>query len=69
MTGLQDAVQEWKNAPPASTLPQLLFVRKISSSNVLQITLVQVLVYTTSIFLIQVSTHIHFTSFFLHFMT
>ena len=25
MTGLQDAVQEWKNAPPASTLPQPSF--------------------------------------------
>ena len=31
MTGLQDAVQEWKNAPPASTLPQPLFA---SSSSV-----------------------------------
>ena len=31
MTGLQDAVQEWKNAPPASTLPQLSFA---SSSSV-----------------------------------
>ena len=31
MTGLQDAVQEWKNAPPASMLPQLLFA---SSSSV-----------------------------------
>ena len=30
MTGLQDAVQEWKNAPPASTLPQPLFA--LSSS-------------------------------------
>ena len=25
MTSLQDAVQEWKNAPPASTLPQPSF--------------------------------------------
>ena len=31
MTSLQDAVQEWKNAPPASTLPQPLFA---SSSSV-----------------------------------
>ena len=31
MTGLQDAVQEWKNAPPVSTLPQLSFA---SSSSV-----------------------------------
>ena len=31
MTGLQDAVQEWKNAPPASTLPQPSFA---SSSSV-----------------------------------
>ena len=31
MTGLQDAVQEWKNAPPVSTLPQPLFA---SSSSV-----------------------------------
>ena len=30
-TGLQDAVQEWKNAPPASTLPQPSFA---SSSSV-----------------------------------
>ena len=30
MTGLQDAVQEWKNAPPAGTLPQPLFA--LSSS-------------------------------------
>ena len=25
MTGLQDAVQEWKNAPPVNTLPQPSF--------------------------------------------
>ena len=31
ITGLQDAVQEWKNAPPASTLPQRSFA---SSSSV-----------------------------------
>ena len=31
MTDLQDAVQEWKNAPPASTLPQPSFA---SSSSV-----------------------------------
>ena len=31
MTGLQDAVQEWKNASPASTLPQPSFA---SSSSV-----------------------------------
>ena len=31
MTGLQDAVQEWKNAPPASMLPQPSFA---SSSSV-----------------------------------
>ena len=31
MTSLQDAVQEWKNAPPASTLPQPSFA---SSSSV-----------------------------------
>ena len=31
MTGLQDVVQEWKNAPPASTLPQPSFA---SSSSV-----------------------------------
>ena len=31
MTSLQDAVQEWKNAPPANTLPQPLFA---SSSSV-----------------------------------
>ena len=31
MTGLQDAVQEWKNAPPANTLPQPSFA---SSSSV-----------------------------------
>ena len=31
MTGLQDAVQEWKNAPPVSTLPQPSFA---SSSSV-----------------------------------
>ena len=31
MTGLQDVVQEWKNAPPASTLPRPLFA---SSSSV-----------------------------------
>ena len=31
MTGLQDTVQEWKNAPPASTLPQPSFA---SSSSV-----------------------------------
>ena len=37
-------------------------VRKISSFSNLYRALVQVLVYTTSIFLIQVSTHIHFTS-------
>ena len=30
MTGLQDAVQEWKNAPPASTLPQPLFASSSS---------------------------------------
>ena len=30
MTGLQDAVQEWKNAPPASTLPQPLFASSLS---------------------------------------
>ena len=30
MTGLQDAVQEWKNAPPASTLPHPSFA--LSSS-------------------------------------
>ena len=30
MTGLQEAVQEWKSAPLASTLPQLLFA--LSSS-------------------------------------
>ena len=30
MTGLQDVVQEWKNAPPASTLPQPSFA--LSSS-------------------------------------
>ena len=37
-------------------------VRKISSFTNLCRTLVQVSVYTTSIFLTQVSTHIHFTS-------
>ena len=31
MTSLQDVVQEWKNAPPASMLPQPLFA---SSSSV-----------------------------------
>ena len=31
MTGLQDAVQEWKNAPPVSTLPPPSFA---SSSSV-----------------------------------
>ena len=31
MTGLQDAVQEWKNAPPANTLPPPSFA---SSSSV-----------------------------------
>ena len=31
MTGLQDTIQEWKNAPPASTLPQPSFA---SSSSV-----------------------------------
>ena len=31
MTGLQDTVREWKNAPPASTLPQPSFT---SSSSV-----------------------------------
>ena len=31
MTGLQDAVQEWKNAPPASTLPQPLFASSSSA--------------------------------------
>ena len=31
MTGLQDVVQEWKNAPPASMLPQPSFA---SSSSV-----------------------------------
>ena len=30
MTGLQDAVQEWKNAPPASMLPQLSFATSSS---------------------------------------
>ena len=30
MTSLQDAVQEWKNAPPVSTLPQLLFASSLS---------------------------------------
>ena len=30
MTGLQDAVQEWKNAPPASTLPQPSFTSSLS---------------------------------------
>ena len=30
MTGLQDAVQVWKNAPPASTLPQPLFATSSS---------------------------------------
>ena len=30
MTGLQDAVQEWKNAPPASTLPQPSFASSLS---------------------------------------
>ena len=30
MTGLQDVVQEWKNAPPVSTLPQLLFASSLS---------------------------------------
>ena len=34
MTGLQDAVQEWKNAPPASTLPQPSFT--LSSSTRLE---------------------------------
>ena len=29
MTGLQDTVQEWKNAPPASTLPQPLFASSL----------------------------------------
>ena len=31
MTGLQDTIQEWKNAPPANTLPQPSFT---SSSSV-----------------------------------
>ena len=39
-------------------------VRKIPSFTNLCRTLIQVSVYTTSIFLIQVTTHIHFTSFF-----
>ena len=30
MTGLQDVVQEWKNAPPASTLPQPSFALSLS---------------------------------------
>ena len=30
MTGLQDTVQEWKNAPPASTLPHPLFTSSLS---------------------------------------
>ena len=30
MTGLQDAVQEWKSAPPASTLPQPSFATSSS---------------------------------------
>ena len=30
MTSLQDAVQEWKNAPPASTLPQPSFASSSS---------------------------------------
>ena len=30
MTGLQDTVQEWKSAPPASTLPQLSFASSSS---------------------------------------
>ena len=30
MTGLQDAIQEWKNAPPANTLPQPLFTSSLS---------------------------------------
>ena len=30
MTGLQDAVQEWKNAPPANTLPQPSFASSLS---------------------------------------
>ena len=30
MTGLQDAVQEWKNAPLASTLPQPSFASSLS---------------------------------------
>ena len=30
MTGLQDVVQEWKNAPPANTLPQPLFASNSS---------------------------------------
>ena len=31
MTGLQDAVQVWKNAPPASTLPQPSFASTSSA--------------------------------------
>ena len=30
MTSLQDVIQEWKNAPPASTLPQLSFALSLS---------------------------------------
>ena len=30
MTGLQDAVQAWKNAPPASTLPHPSFALSLS---------------------------------------
>ena len=31
MTGLQDAVQVWKNAPPVNTLPQPSFATSLSA--------------------------------------
>ena len=46
MTGLQDVVQEWKNAPPASTLPQPSFA--LSSSVCLEEGMRQMLAVVTA---------------------